>query len=117
MMPAHKVLPLQDILEFPIFQFFDEASEWIDSKRREGHNVLVHCHAGVSRSATIVVAYLIKFKGWTAFEALSYVRSRRERAKPNASFWNQLLDYQSKIQGVPEDKASKLENQPQIRSV
>jgi protein-tyrosine phosphatase len=93
MMSAHKILPLQDTLEFPILHFFDEAVEWIDSKRKDGHNVLVHCHAGVSRSATIVVAYLMRFKGWTAIEALSYVRLRRERAKPNASFWNQLLEY------------------------
>jgi len=53
----------------------------------------VHCHAGVSRSASIVVAYLIKKHGWNPVQSLQFVKQRRERVKPNAGFWNQLNDY------------------------
>ena len=49
----------------------------------------------------MVVAYLIRYKGWTALEALSYVRLRRERAKPNANFWNQLQEYQNRHASQP----------------
>ena len=36
-----------------------EMSAWIDMQRNDGKNVLVHCQAGVSRSALAVIAYLM----------------------------------------------------------
>ena len=56
-------------------------------------NVLVQCHAGVSRSATIVCAYLIRKKSWIPEQALYYLKQKRSRAKPNAGFWKQVDDY------------------------
>ena len=56
-------------------------------------NTLVQCHAGLSRSATIICSYLIRKKGWSAEHALAYVRARRKRVKPNENFWNHLLEY------------------------
>jgi len=96
-MPHHKVLPLKDTLEYPISYYFEEATEWIDSMRKGGFNVLVHCHAGISRSSTMVIAYFIRYKKWSSAEALDFVRSRRERAKPNSNFWNQLLAYEGQM--------------------
>ena len=47
--------------------------------------VLVHCQDGVSRGATIVLAYLIWKKGWSLSTAFKYVKQRRY-IMPNASF-------------------------------
>jgi len=55
--------------------------------------VLVHCHAGVSRSVSIVIAYLIRTQNWNPYQAFEYVRQQRDRAKPNVSFWNQINHY------------------------
>ena len=49
-------------------------------------SVLVHCAAGVSRSASIVIAYLMRIKGWTYAEAFSYVKSKRFVICPNSGF-------------------------------
>jgi len=56
--------------------------------------VLVHCRAGVSRSATIVVAYVMKSKGWTLKESLSFVKKQRAIISPNHGFLSQLVLYE-----------------------
>src|SRR5579872_950655 len=48
-----------------IVQRFNEASELIDSWLKEGKCVLVHCHAGVSRSVTAVTWYLMRFADYS----------------------------------------------------
>ena len=80
--------------------------------RQQKLNILVHCHAGVSRSATIVCAYFIKTHGWSPAQALDFVRSKRERAKPNASFWQQLNEYHAFLNSVATHQ-SKLVSPPQ----
>lgn len=90
---SHKILSIKDTLDYPIINHLDEAIAWIHQHRKDKYNVLVHCHAGVSRSATIVIAYLIRTKNMNPGQALDYVRSKRERAKPNFNFWNQINEY------------------------
>lgn len=55
-------LDIEDKPNSPLNKHFDETFEFIDKNLKEG-NVLVHCQAGVSRSASVVIAYIIrKFK-------------------------------------------------------
>ena len=42
--------------------YFDQCADFIHEALVEGHGVLVHCQQGVSRSASIVLSYLIKHK-------------------------------------------------------
>ncbi|CAG9796121.1 unnamed protein product [Diatraea saccharalis] len=76
-----------------LLSYFPMANAFIDEGLQKG-NVLVHCHFGVSRSATIVIAYLMgKYK--LSFEqAFGYVRQRRRFINPNPGFVNQLRQYQ-----------------------
>lgn len=55
--------------------------------------VLVHCVEGVSRSTSVVAAYLIAEFGWTTAQAVQYVKSRRRAAEPNFGFVQQLQEY------------------------
>ena len=48
-----------------------------------GGKVLVHCHAGLSRSATVVTAFIMKTKGWALEQALDFVREKRPSIRPN----------------------------------
>ena len=56
-------------------------------------NILVHCNKGVSRSATFVIAYLMKKNDLTVDKALEYVKSKREIVSPNEAFIGQLRKY------------------------
>ncbi|KAM4622206.1 protein phosphatase Slingshot homolog 3 [Polymixia lowei] len=66
---------------------------FINTARKSGQAVLVHCKMGVSRSASTVVAYAMKQQRWPLEIALPYVRDRRPIAKPNEGFMKQLQTY------------------------
>lgn len=57
-------------------QFFEEAFEFIERARRANSGVLIHCHAGVSRSPTIAVAYLMKHYPMAMSDAYKFVKTR-----------------------------------------
>ena len=49
-----------DNIHYNISQHFEETAEFIEEARRKGTGILVHCAAGASRSASIVIAYLMQ---------------------------------------------------------
>jgi atypical dual specificity phosphatase len=60
------------------------------------NRVLVHCFAGMSRSATIVIAYLLVTTPMTVGEATEFVRSKRSVIRPNCGFIEQLKQYEKR---------------------
>uniref|UniRef100_A0A8C6SRQ9 Dual specificity protein phosphatase n=1 Tax=Neogobius melanostomus TaxID=47308 RepID=A0A8C6SRQ9_9GOBI len=80
-----------------ISRWFLDAIEFIDSVRDSSGRVLVHCQAGISRSATICLAYLMKRKRVRLDEAFEFVRRRRSIISPNFSFMGQLLQFESQL--------------------
>lgn len=71
-----------------IGSFFDCAYRYIE----EGEVVFVHSGQGVSRSATIVIAYLMRNRTWNYDTALQFVKERREIVNPHPLFVVQLQD-------------------------
>ena len=57
-------VPAVDSERFDISFYFSDTCEFIMEERKRT-NVLVHCMAGISRSVTLVMAYLMEWKGWT----------------------------------------------------
>lgn len=91
--PYFKHVPGKDHEKFDLSIYFDDSVEFID-KALEKTNILVHCMAGVSRSVTLVLAFLIKKKGMTYDEAYSMVKQKRRIIHPNDGFIRQLRDYE-----------------------
>ncbi|KAJ7698091.1 protein-tyrosine phosphatase-like protein [Mycena rosella] len=71
------------------------ACDYIRGALRAGDNVLVHCHQGVSRSASIVIAYLIRERGMSYQEAHTLVRRQRRCIRPNAGFETTLREWET----------------------
>ncbi|KAG7464457.1 hypothetical protein MATL_G00165810 [Megalops atlanticus] len=90
----YKRLPATDSSKQNLRQYFEEVFEFIEEAHQSGRGVLVHCQAGVSRSATIVIAYLMKHTLMTMTDAYKYVRSRRPIVAPNLNFMGQLLEFE-----------------------
>lgn len=57
---------------------------------------------GISRSATVVCAYLIAEQGMTASAAIDFVRSKRPIICPNVGFQRQLIEYATSLHGTKE---------------
>ncbi|XP_057675519.1 dual specificity protein phosphatase 4 [Corythoichthys intestinalis] len=93
----YKCIPVEDNHKEDISCWFLEAIEFIDSVRDSSGRVLVHCQAGISRSATICLAYLMKRKRVRLDEAFEFVRRRRSIISPNFSFMGQLLQFESQL--------------------
>lgn len=73
---------LSDAIDFVI--------PYLNEIRDSGGKVLVHCYAGISRSAALVIAYLILEYGFDYDSALRFVRSKRPEVNPNHGFERQL---------------------------
>jgi hypothetical protein len=62
-------------------------AEWVAERLRAGRRVLVHCWAGINRSASVCCAALILLEGLSADEALARVRERHLEAAPDPYHW------------------------------
>jgi len=76
----------------PIHEHFRECIDFIRTGK-EDEAVLIHCYAGKSRSATIVIAYLMD-QGMNYLQAYDFVEKRRNCIDPNEGFRNRLMDFQ-----------------------
>ncbi|KAF5373322.1 hypothetical protein D9615_007423 [Tricholomella constricta] len=70
----------------------------IESAAKKG-KILVHCSAAVSRSPTIVAAYLMKHCGMTLKDALGLIVRARPAVCPNSGFIQQLKELDLKLHG------------------
>lgn len=68
-----------------------------DSVKQNGGRVLVHCQAGISRSATICLAYLMHTQRVKLDEAFDFVKQRRQVISPNLAFMGQLLQFETDV--------------------
>ena len=89
-------LKINDVPSFPIKSFFNQAVNFISEAQKNNRKILVHCQLGVSRSVTIVAAFLMKKFKFRAIYALEFVKRRRMQAMPNYGFLNQLAEYEKK---------------------
>jgi len=93
----YKHLNVLDCAAENMNEHFDETSQFISDALKDGGRVLVHCIRGVSRSATIVAAYLMMAFKISHNEAVETVRAKRAVARPNYGFMMQLEMYHSQL--------------------
>ena len=89
----HKVISIGDIPTENIIKYFGECLNFIKGEEK----VLVHCMAGSSRSASIVIAYLMWSVKKTFRDALNFVNERRFYIFPNRGFLSQLRMFEKEL--------------------
>ena len=94
------LINIQDKPHIKIQEHFQEANDFIDKAISDGGRVLVYCHAGVSRSATIVISYLIEKCNISLRQAYLYVLSIKNDICPNIGFFKALQEFEVKLFGL-----------------
>lgn len=92
-------IPVSDTPVSPLGDHFDSVADQIQLVAEGGGRTLVHCNAGVSRSAALCMAYLVKHRGVSLLEAHRWVKTCRPIARPNNGFWEQLIRYEMELRG------------------
>uniref|UniRef100_A0A0N5ADG3 Protein-tyrosine-phosphatase n=1 Tax=Syphacia muris TaxID=451379 RepID=A0A0N5ADG3_9BILA len=80
---------------------FDNICDQIHAELADKGNVLIHCVAGVSRSATLCLAYLTKYHCKSLRDAYHLMASKRPMVRPVIGFWRQLIAFEEEIKKVP----------------
>lgn len=98
-LPPHKTsdfdvvhIEADDVCTEDLSQYFYPAAEYIDES-----TTLVHCRAGISRSATIVIAYLMIKKHMSLIDAYKLCKEKRSIIRPNDGFIKQLQKLDDKL--------------------
>ena len=95
---AFKQIPLRDAPFEDLISHLPEATAFIRTALYNPNaRVLVHCVQGISRSASVVCAFLIEDFKWSPDMALAHVKKLRPCADPNLGFLHQLNEYATKL--------------------
>ncbi|XP_026206405.1 dual specificity phosphatase DUPD1-like isoform X2 [Anabas testudineus] len=85
-----------DCKDFDLSPFFTETADFIHSAMIQRGKVLVHCARGISRSAALVLSFLMIQEALTLVEAVEAVRRHRS-ILPNVGFLRQLRQLDSSL--------------------
>lgn len=91
---TYKSISILDLPETNILSYFPECFEFIEQAKMKDGVVLVHCNAGVSRAAAVVIGFLMNSEEISLTRAFSLVKNARPSICPNAGFMEQLHTYQ-----------------------
>ncbi len=99
-----KWINIKDSCSENISEYFEECSEFIHNALRSGGKIYVHCQMGISRSSSIVIAYIMQYgicpneeRKFTFYDALEYVGRKRHVICPNLGFNLALQQYEKEL--------------------
>lgn len=105
---VYKTLWLQDSPSEDITSILYDVFDYFEDIREQNGRVLVHCCHGVSRSTSLVIAYLMWKEGQSFDDAFQHVKAARGVTNPNVGFACQLLQCQKRVHALPASPTSVL---------
>ena len=87
---------VEDKLNQSIYDFLDSTITTMNKYLEENpdKNIFVHCFMGSSRSATVIIAYLIKYRKYNRRDALLFLKQKRHLVNINTDFFKQLKQFE-----------------------
>mmetsp|Transcript_10225 Transcript_10225/g.14085 ORF Transcript_10225/g.14085 Transcript_10225/m.14085 type:complete len:167 (+) Transcript_10225:252-752(+) len=86
-------IDLEDNMEVDLTPAFEKASAFANDAINGGGIALFHCMVGKSRSPSLVISYLVKYKEMSLKDAFNLVKDKRSQVAPNPQFSEQLIKW------------------------
>ncbi len=99
-------IPVRDNYGEKLLPWFEDAMNFIEKVRSANGCVIIHCLAGISRSPTVAIAYIMKHLNMNVDDAYKYVKEKRQSISPNFNFLGQLLEFEKRIHGEKQTSPS-----------
>ncbi|KAJ1353140.1 DSPc [Parelaphostrongylus tenuis] len=90
-------IPVNDSYQEKLLPYFKPAWEFLEGVRESGNVVLIHCLAGISRSPTLAISYVMRYLNMSSEDAYKLVKEKRPSISPNFNFMGQLLEYEQML--------------------
>jgi len=97
---AYLKVGVEDRPTADLLSHMDFVADMIEEVRSAGGKTLVHCVSGVSRSASLCLAYLMKHERMPLTRAFAHLKSRRPSIRPNTGFFTQLIEFERRVFGA-----------------
>ena len=107
---AYANVSVADDPSVDLSRHFSKSNKFVHNAIRRGGRILIHCRAGVSRSVTLCLAYLMAKQKMRLRKAYALMRSRRAIVHPNSGFLIQLARYEVRL--FKSSSVSRLETPP-----
>ena len=89
---------VEDHVASKLYVYFDLVADKIKAVHdSDAGKAMIYCRAGMSRSASLCIAYFIKYHDMTLEDAFQYVKQRRPIIQPNIGFMRQLREFEEKV--------------------
>lgn len=82
----HYLPIVDDVATSETAEQFKEGAKKLNEWVSNGHRVMVHCYAGISRSVSVVIAYYMIYKGWSFDIAYMHIKKMRKQCNPHPDF-------------------------------
>ncbi|PAV56691.1 hypothetical protein WR25_04975 [Diploscapter pachys] len=109
-------IPVNDSYQEKLSPHFENAFEHLERIRLTNRVCLIHCLAGISRSPTLAISYVMRHKKMSSDEAYKFVKEKRPSISPNFNFMGQLLEYEEKLIKLsilkPESSSKRVSDKP-----
>jgi len=96
----YKKVEIDDLEEEDIGKHLESCTDFIQEAKESGTKILVHCEQGISRSASCVIAFLIKYEGMSLIEAYWHVKGIRYCVSPNEGFMEHLVAFEKRHRDI-----------------
>ena len=90
-------LSMEDDSSYDISKDFSRCIEFIKTAHAQQQPILIHCMAGVSRSATVTIAFFMQQKKMSLEQAAEYVFQKRPIIFPNIGFIKHLMEFEKNL--------------------
>ena len=104
-------IPVKDTWNQDLPSFFAPAFDFINlAKATPNAKCMVHCTAGISRSSTVTIAYVMHTKRSTLHQAYTFVKKYRDVIAPNLDFMGELMQFEKSLNITPTPPSEKSSN-------